>query len=432
MARGDADAHPAGPSGRLRPSTAVIVTGSELIRGGRRDANGPFLAEELTRLGLEPTRITVVGDDPAELGPAIREGLEADLLVLSGGLGPTHDDRTVELLARAAGLDARIVPELEREIEGISRRIAERFGRPYAEFEPGVRKQATVPERGRVIGIAGTAPGLVVETDGAVAVVLPGPPPELRRLWHTALEDEAVRRVLGRAVKPERRILRVYGLSESAVARALAEAGGEPEGVQATVCAHGGEIWVELYGQAEDLVGSLREVLGPSVFAEDDRPVEELVLSLARGFGLSLATAESCTGGLVAARLTSVPGASDVFHGSVVSYDNEVKIAQLGVSDETLAAHGAVSAQTAAEMAQGARTSLAADVAVADTGIAGPGGGTPEKPVGLVYLHVSAPGLEEGRELRLPGDREAVRRRATTAALHLLRELLPQIRHSSV
>jgi nicotinamide-nucleotide amidase len=416
----------------LRPSTAVIVTGSELIRGGRRDANGPFLADELTRLGLEPTRITIVGDDPAELEPAIREGLEADLLVLSGGLGPTHDDRTVELLARAAGLEAKVVPELEREIEGISRRIAERFRRPYAEFEAGVRKQATVPERGRVIGIAGTAPGLVVETDGAVAVVLPGPPPELRRLWDAALEDEAVRGVLARAVKPERRILRMYGLSESAVARALAEAGGEPQGVQATVCAHGGEIWVELFGEGEGLAASLRDALAPAVFAEDDRPVEELVLSLARDLGLSMATAESCTGGLVAARLTSVPGASDVFHGSVVAYDNDVKIAQLGVGNDTLANHGAVSAQTAAQMAQGARTSLAADVAVADTGIAGPSGGTPEKPVGLVYLHVSAPGREEGRELRLPGDREAVRRRATTAALHLLRELLSQIRYGSV
>jgi nicotinamide-nucleotide amidase len=295
-----------------------------------------------------------------------------------------------------------------------------------------VRKQATVPERGRVIGIAGTAPGLVVETAGAVAVVLPGPPPELRRLWDAALEDDAVRGVLARAVKPERRILRTYGLSESAVARALAEAGGEPQGVQATVCAHGGEIWVELFGEGEGLAASLRDALAPAVFAEDDRPVEELVLSLARDLGLSLATAESCTGGLVAARLTSVPGASDVFYGSVVAYDNDIKIAQLGVGDDTLAKHGAVSAQTAAQMAQGARTSLAADVGVADTGIAGPSGGTPEKPVGLVYLHVSAPEREEGRELRLPGDREAVRRRATTAALHLLRELLSQIRHSSL
>jgi competence/damage-inducible protein CinA-like protein len=412
----------------LKPRSSVLVTGSELIRGSRRDSNGPFLAEELTRLGLEPASITIVGDDPDELEPAIREGLEADLLVLSGGLGPTHDDRTVELLAHAAGLEALVVPELEQEIEGVSRRIAERLGRPYAEFEEGVRKQATVPAGGRVIGIAGTAPGLVVETRRAVAVVLPGPPPELRRLWRAALEDAAVQDVLARAEAPERHVMRMYGVSESAVARVLAEAGGEPEGVQATICAHAGEIWVELFGQADELAESFRGALGPSIFAEDDRPVEELVLDLARARGLSLAAAESCTGGLVAARLTSVPGSSDVVRGGVVAYDNDVKRGLLGVSEENLAAHGAVSAETAAEMAVGARASLGADAAVSTTGIAGPGGGTPEKPVGLVYLHASGPGAQLDREFNLPGDREAVRRRATTAALHLLRELLTQIR----
>ena len=415
----------------MRPRAAVVVTGSELVRGGRRDANGPFLAEELTQLGLEPARITLVGDEPEELEAALREGLAADLLVVSGGLGPTHDDRTVELLARAAGLSSSVVPELEEEIEGISRRIAELLKRPYAEFAEGVRKQATVPEGGRVIGIAGTAPGLVVETDGAVAVVLPGPPPELRRLWHSALRDEGVQRVLARTEPPEHRVLRVYGMSESAVARALSEAGGEPEGVQATICAHDGEIWVDLFGDGEELAQAMRQALGAAVFADDSRPVEEHVLEAARALGLSLATAESCTGGLVAARLTSVPGASDVFRGGIVAYENDVKLAQLGVPDETLAANGAVSAETAEAMARGARESLGADVAVSVTGVAGPDGGTAEKPVGLVFVHVSAPGAEKSRELRLPGDREAIRRRATAAALHLVRDVLARSRHIS-
>jgi nicotinamide-nucleotide amidase len=415
----------------LSPRAAVVVTGSELLRGGRRDANGPFLAEELTRLGLEPARITLVGDEPEELEATLREGLSADLLVVSGGLGPTHDDRTVELLARAAGLSTSVDSELEQEIEAVSRRIAERLRRPYAEFEEGVRKQATVPEGGRVIGIAGTAPGLVVESNGAVAVVLPGPPPELRRLWLSALEDEAVRRVLARAEAPQYRVLRVYGVSESAVARALDEAGGEPEGVQATICAHDWEIWIELFGDGEELAQAMRQRLEPAVFAEDTRPVEEHVLEAARGLGLSLATAESCTGGLVAARLTSVPGASDVVRGGIVAYDNDVKLAQLAVPEETLAEHGAVSAETAAAMAAGARESLAADVAIAVTGVAGPDGGTPEKPVGLVYLHASAPGGQKGRELRLPGDRETIRRRAAAAALHLVRELLTRSSHNS-
>ena len=410
---------------------SVLVTGSELVRGARRDANGPFLADELTRLGLEPARITLVGDDAERLEEAIREGLDGDLLVISGGLGPTHDDRTVELLARAAGLEAPVDEGLAQEIEAISRAIAKRFDRPYAEFEAGVRKQATVPAGGRVIGIAGTAPGLVVETEGAVAIVLPGPPPELRRLWRAALEDEAVRRVVGGVEAPERHVLRTYGVSESAVARALVEAGGEPAGVEATICAHDGEIWAELFGPAAALASTLKVALGPAVFAEDDRPVEELVLDLVREQGLTLGAAESCTGGLVAARLTSVPGASDVFRGGVVAYENDVKLAPLGVAQETLAAHGAVSAETAAAMAEGARTSLRTDVAVAVTGIAGPGGGTPEKPVGLVHLCAAGPGRELARELHLPGDREAIRRRATAAALHLLRELLAQSRHTS-
>jgi nicotinamide-nucleotide amidase len=401
------------------------------MRGGRRDENGPYLARELVTHGLEPARITLVGDGPEELEQALREGLAGDLLVVSGGLGPTHDDRTVEALARAASQETVIDASLEQEIEHVSQRIAERLGRPYADFAEGVRKQATIPQGALVVGIAGTAPGLVVEAGNAVAVVLPGPPPELRRLWTAALETEPVQRVLRLADPPRRRVLRFFGVSESAVARALDEAGGEPEGARVTVCAHDGEIWVELFGAADELAGALREALRPSLFSEDDRPVEELVLDAARAPGLSLATAESSTGGLVAARLTSVPGASEVFRGGIVAYENDVKSAQLGVGEDVLSAHGAVSAETAAAMAMGARESLGADVSVAVTGVAGPGGGTAEKPVGLVYIHASGPDGEKARELQLSGDREAVRRRATAAALHLLRELLAQSRHSS-
>jgi nicotinamide-nucleotide amidase len=215
------------------------------------------------------------------------------------------------------------------------------------------------------------------------------------------------------------------------VARALAEAGGEPEGVQATVCAHDGEIWVDLFGDAEDLAGRLRVELAEYLFVEDDRAVEELVLEACRAQGLSLAVAESCTGGLVAARLTSIAGASDVVRGGLVAYENDVKLAQLAVPEATLSAYGAVSAETAAAMAAGVRESLGADVAVATTGIAGPGGGTPEKPVGLVYLHVVGPRGALGRMLHLSGDRETVRRRATAAALHLLREPLTRSRDNS-
>jgi nicotinamide-nucleotide amidase len=415
----------------LSPRAAVVVTGSELTRGGRRDANGPFLAKELAARGLEPARIVVVGDRPEELEGAFREGLLADLLVTSGGLGPTHDDRTVETLARVARRRVVVDEELESEIEEFSRSLAERFGRPYAEFAAGVRKQASLPEGARVLGLAGTAPGFVLDVDACVVVVLPGPPGELRRLWEAAAQSPPVVGVFERAAPPQRRVLRFYGVSESAVARALAEAGGEDGAVEATVCAHDGEIEVLLLGDGERLAAPLRESLAGNLFAEDEQPVEELVLAAARDGELTVAVAESCTGGLVAARLTSVPGASDVFLGGHVAYDNDVKAAQLGVPDEILAAHGAVSAETAAAMAAGARSVFDADVAVAVTGIAGPSGGTEEKPVGLVYLHASGPSAEADREIRFTGDREAVRRRATVAALHLVRALLTQSRHKS-
>jgi competence/damage-inducible protein CinA-like protein len=415
-----------------RPRGVVVVTGSELVRGERTDRNGPFLARELMRLGLEPARIEIVGDEPEELEAALREGLRADLCTVSGGLGPTHDDRTVELVARAVGRELVVDQALEAEIEAISRGIAERLQRPYADFSEGVRKQATLPEGAGVVGIAGTAPAFVLAGGESVFVIRPGPPSELRRLWPRALETEPVRMVLSRAREPERRVLRFFGASESAVAQALAEAGGEAPGLAATVCARDFEIHVDLVfepeaeGEAERLSSGLRDRVGSYLFAEDERPVEELVLEACRARGLTLAAAESCTGGLVAARLTSVPGSSDVFLGGIVAYSDGVKRAELAVPEEVLARHGAVSAEAAEAMAAGARARLGADVAVSVTGIAGPGGGTPEKPVGLVYLHAVGPEGGVGRELNLPGDRAAVRGRATAAALHLVRTLLTQ------
>ena len=418
-----------------RPRAAIVVTGSELVRGERSDRNGPFLAAEALSHGLEPARITIVGDAPEELETVLREALAADACLVSGGLGPTHDDRTVELLARAAGLELVVDEALEREIGAISHAVAERLRRPYADFEPGVRKQATRPAPAVSIGLAGTAPGLVLRAPtGCVVVVLPGPPSELQRLWPAALASEPVRELLSRTQPPGRRVLRLFGVSESAVARALDEAGGDGDGVEATICARDFEIHVDLVVEpgAEER-GSALEVallqrLERSVFARDERPVEELVLALCRARGWSLATAESCTGGLVAARLTGVPGASDVFAGGVVAYANEMKERELGVSAELLERHGAVSAEAAEAMAEGARARLGADVALAVTGVAGPGGGTPEKPVGRVHLHAAGPDGSLARTLDVPGEREQVRARATVTALHLLRALLAQSR----
>jgi len=414
-----------------RPRAVVVVTGSELVRGERTDRNGPFLAAEALSHGLEPARITIVGDTPAELEATLREGLEADACLVSGGLGPTHDDRTVELLARAAGLELVVDEALEQEIESISRALAERLRRPYGDFASGVTKQATRPASAVSIGLAGTAPGLVLRAPtGCVVVVLPGPPGELRRLWSQALVSEPMRELLGRTQPPGRHVLRLFGVSESAVARALEDVGGDGGGVEATVCARDFEIHVDLVVEpgAEErgaaLDAALSERLDQWLFARDERHVEELVLSLAGARGLRLATAESCTGGMVSSRLTDVPGSSTSFVGGVVAYADELKRSELDVPEELLVKHGSVSAEVAASMAEGARRRLGADVAVAVTGIAGPGGGTPEKPVGRVHLHAAGPEGSLARMLDLPGERRQIRVRATVTALHLLRALL--------
>jgi nicotinamide-nucleotide amidase len=418
-----------------RPRAAIVATGSELVRGERTDRNGPFLAAEAVRLGLDPARIEIVGDGVADLEATLRRAFESDLVLVSGGLGPTHDDRTVELVARVAERALVLDEHLEQEIAEISRMIAERLGRPYSDFTTGVRKQATRPEGSLSLGLAGTAPGLVLELERTVVVVLPGPPRELQRLWPRALETAPVQRVLARAPSRQHRILRFFGTPESAVAEALAAAGGEGEGVDVTICAREFEIHVDLFVEpsveerGEQIVASMREALAPYLFGEDERSIAEIVLDLCRARGLTLATAESCTGGMVAARLTSVSGSSDVFLGSVVAYANTVKESGLGVPDEVIETHGAVSAEVAAAMAEGVRTRLGADVAVAVTGVAGPGGGSADKPVGLVFAHAAGAGAERSVRTELPGDREMIRGRATAASLHLVRRLL-ESRHT--
>ncbi len=413
-----------------RPRARVVVTGSELVRGDRPDRNGPFIARELTLHGLEPERVTLVGDGEVELETALREALDSDLLVTSGGLGPTHDDRTVELVARAAGLELELDDELRTQIEAVSRSVAERLRRPYADFEPGVRKQATRPVGSTAVGMAGTAPALVVPTAGAVVVILPGPPAELQRLWPRALEHDDVQRVVARGTPPERRVLRFFGASESELARALEDQ--HEQGVDVTICARDFEIVVELFGPGEPVAASLRERAGRHLFSEDDRPIAAILLDDLRARGWTLATAESCTGGMVAERVTDIPGSSDVFVGSIVAYADDVKEHELGVLSRVLREHGAVSAETAAAMARGARERLRADCAIAVTGIAGPGGGTPEKPVGLVYLHAETPDGSRGLELSYPSDRDSIRRRSTVASLHLLRRLLARTRHEGM
>ena len=414
------------------PRAAIVASGSELVRGDRFDRNGPYLASSLLRLGVEPARIVVVGDGEADLEAALSDGFAFDLLCVSGGLGPTHDDRTIELLARAAGVPLQLDTDLAAQIEALSRRVAERLGRPYTDFAHGVEKQATLPEGALWVGLVGTAPAVVLEVGKCVVVALPGPPRELQELWPRVLETAPLQRVLARTRAPERRVLRFYGVSESAVAQSLAAAGGDGDGVEVTICARETEMHVDLFvspgaeARADELEAKLIEPVSAHLFSREEIETPALVLQLLRERGLTLATAESCTGGMVAARLTAIPGASDVFLGSVVAYADAVKAAELDVPEEVLATYGAVSAEAAAAMAEGARVRLGADVAVSVTGVAGPGGGTPEKPVGLVFLHAAGPQGERTLRFDFPGDRDTIRGRAAVAALHLVRRLVTE------
>jgi nicotinamide-nucleotide amidase len=416
----------------------VVATGSELVRGDLRDANGGFLAHEAARLGFDPSRIVVVGDRPEELRAVLGEALRSPLCIVSGGLGPTHDDRTVEIVAEVTGTALELREDLEAEIEAVSRAFAARRGRDYVEFQPGVRKQATLPVGAVSLGLAGTAPGFVLPTEAGAVVVLPGPPGELRRLWPRALDTEPIAALQARTHAPARRTLRFFGIGESSVAQSFARAGGDGDGVEATICARDFEIHVDLLvdpgadAHADALDEALASDLEAFLFTRDERPVEQIVVDLCKDAGVSLGTAESCTGGLVATLVTALAGSSAVFSGSVVSYANSVKEEALGVPAELLAEHGAVSPEVARAMAHGAREALGVDVAVSVTGVAGPDGGSAEKPVGLVYFHAVAPWGEEALEIEGASDRETVRQRAAKSALHLVRRLLEQNRHSSV
>jgi nicotinamide-nucleotide amidase len=406
----------------------VLLTGSELLRGVIADRNAAFLGRELERHGFELRRVLTVGDTLEDIIWAAQlAASEAELVVTSGGLGPTHDDRTVEALARVAGAELVLDEEVLARIQAWTDQVARRFDYDPGRFLAGNRKQAHVPRGATVLGLAGTAPGLVMQLDGAVAIVLPGVPGELRRLWQRAPEHPRLTALFRSGRPRSRQLLRLYGVGESHVADLFAAAGGDPPGVETSICARNYEIEVDIRAEAGSesaaaaLAARLRELLGEHVFASDERPLAALVLERLVELGWTLGTAESCTGGAVGAAITAVPGSSRAFAGALVTYSDELKQRLLGVPAPTLAEHGAVSAETARAMALGARRALGVDAALAVTGVAGPGGGTPAKPVGLVHLCAVTPAGEAERRLQAAGDRDEVRARATVAVLQLLR-----------
>jgi nicotinamide-nucleotide amidase len=414
----------------------IVVTGTEVLTGRISDSNGPWVSERLAGLGVEVAHILVVADRPDDLEAGLRflADEKMDLIVTTGGLGPTADDLTAEVVARFAGRELVLDEVVEGKIAEILRSFAKRGGFDFDEaaIMEANRKQAMVPEGAIALDPVGTAPGLVVPAGGRVVVVLPGPPRELQPMWPTALASEPVREVLARATPLRGYTLRMFGVPESEIAKSLREieAGGVELGtVEITTCLRRGEIEIDVRyrDEAATVAGEVREGLAERhrrhLFSLDGETIDSQVAKLLTGRRLGLA--ESCSGGLLAARITDPPGASAYMAGSVVAYSNEAKAELLDIDPALIAAKGAVSPEVAEAMAIGALERFEADVAVSITGIAGPDGGTEEKPVGYVCFNARlADGTAIAREPVIPGGRADIRERSALVGMHLLRILL--------
>ncbi len=419
---------------RMPVRAGIVVTGTEVLTGRIADANGPWISERLAENGVEVAHILVVGDRPHDLEAALRfmAGEGMDLIVTSGGLGPTADDLTAEIVGRFAGREMVLDEKMEAKIAEILRGFARRFNFDEEAVRAANRKQAVVPEGSIPLDPVGTAPGLVVPAGERVVVVLPGPPRELRPMWPVALATEPLRELLSRASPLRGYTLRMFGIPESEIAKSLREIEAEgvalPE-VEITTCLRRGEIEIdvryrdEAAATADAVRTALAERHERHLFSLDGETIDAQVAGLLAGHRLGLA--ESCSGGLLAARITNVPGASAYLAGSVVAYSNEAKADLLGVDPALIEASGAVSPEVAEAMAHGALERFGADVAVSVTGIAGPDGGSEEKPVGYVCFHArTADGRSLARDPVIPGGRADVRERSALVGMHLLRILL--------
>ena len=422
----------------MTPRAGIVVTGTEVLTGRIQDRNGPWLADRLLELGVELAHVTICGDRPEDMEAQLRFLADqgARLIVTSGGLGPTADDLTTAVVARFTGRPLVLDPELEERIAAIVERLSARWRRrdPQA-VAAGTRKQAMVPEGAVVLEPAGTAPGVVapsVDGAGPTVVVLPGPPRELHEMWPAAVATPELQAAIEGRTVYEQEMLRLWGLPESEIAQTLREAAPEVPGfdrLEITTCLRRGELEVVVRHEARDepawsaLCEAIARRHADTLFSSDGSSVDEQVIGLLDG--RRVAVAESCTGGLLAARLTDRAGSSAYVEGGVVAYSDAAKSALLDVPAELVARHGAVSPQVAEAMSAGAVERFGADVGVAITGVAGPGGGTEAKPVGYVCWSARERGGRVlARDIRLPGDRAEVRDRSTTVAMHLLRRLL--------
>jgi nicotinamide-nucleotide amidase len=415
----------------------IVVTGTEVLTGRVSDRNGPWLSEQLRAVGVDHAYTMVVGDRREDMEEALRfmAARGVDLVVTSGGLGPTADDLTAEVVGGFAGRAMVLDKALERRIHEILEPLMSR----WPDLDPEAvrasnRKQAVVPEGATVLPPVGTAPGLVVPVEGGpTVVVLPGPPRELHAMWPTAVGTEAFREAVRDAAELRQETLRLYGIPESEIAETLraADVAHGLEDLEITTCLRRGEIEVvtrfspaaaDRYAQ---FVSTVRARHGRVLFSEDGRTVDQVVADLLRARGWTIATAESCTAGLLAGRLTELAGSSEYVAGGLVVYSNAAKVALAGVDAALIERVGAVSEEVAEALADGARERVGAEIGVGITGVAGPGGGTEAKPVGLVCFGVAGPdGARLTRATTLPGNRADIRDRSTTVAMHLVRRLL--------
>jgi competence/damage-inducible protein CinA-like protein len=418
----------------------IVVTGTEVLTGRVRDRNGPWLADRLLELGVDLAHIAICGDRPEDMVAQLRFMAETgmDLVITSGGLGPTADDLTMRVVAEFCGRDLVHDPALEARIEEILRPMMARWqGIDPEAVRVGTRKQATVPAGATVISPVGTAPGAVVAPasgTGPTVVVLPGPPRELHEMWTSAVDAPEFVAAVRERSRYEQHMLRLFGIPESEIAETLrvAEANmrdADFERLEITTCLRRAEVEVVVRHEPDASAAweQLRDVIASrhseTLFSTDGTSIDQQVAALLADRWIGLA--ESCSGGLLTARLTERPGSSEYVAGGVVSYSNEAKSALLGVDPGLIEEFGAVSPQVASAMAGGALARFGADTAIAITGVAGPGGGTETKPVGYVCWSVkTSDGRSMAVDRRLPGDRAEVRDRSTTVALHLLRRLL--------
>jgi nicotinamide-nucleotide amidase len=402
----------------------ILAIGSELLDPVRQETNGSHITRKLLEVGVEVGARITVADDLDLLTSAFRNAWSrADVVVATGGLGPTEDDLTRDAAAAALG---RTLVRQQRLVDELKERFA-RFGRVMA---PVNEKQADVIEGATVMPNArGSAPGQWVEAAGKLLFLLPGPPAEMGPMFEQQVLPVVRGRAAGSVIR--RRILRIAGMGESDVEQIVAPVYKTFSNPRTTILGGASEVELQLVAQAgseqeaeeriEALAAGLRAVLPGRIHSEDGSELHEVVAALLAERRLKVAVAESCTGGLLAARLTSVPGSSAFFERSCVAYSNQSKVDLLGVDPVLIEAHGAVSEEVARAMAEGVRARSGADLAVAVTGIAGPGGGTPEKPVGLVFVALSGAAGNRVRRLQLIGDRDRVRRQSCVIALEMVR-----------